>query len=109
MILKNVTRKTIITNDLKIANTLKTRLFGLLDSDNPRSLLLKTRFGIHTFGLNRSIDALIVDENNTVRVTKTISPNRILMYNPKYNAVVELPYGYIKKSKTQLGDKIIIS
>lgn len=108
MIVKNLTRKTIISNDLKIASSLLDRLLGLLNSQNPRSLLFNTRFGIHTFGLDKPIDVIVIDQRSKIRILKTIKPNSLFFYNPKYKTVIELSKGAIKKSKTQIGDKIAI-
>jgi len=58
--LKNLTKNTIIATDLKECVSFKDRNLGLLDQQNPRSLLFKTRFGIHTFGLSEPIDVLVL-------------------------------------------------
>lgn len=108
MIVKNITRNSIISKDLKVATSFFDRLLGLLNKNNPRSLLFKTRFGIHTFFLKSPIDILILNNKNTVISTNTIKPNQLFFYNPKYKTVIELPKGTIKKSKTQFGDKIAI-
>lgn len=104
MIVKNITRNTIITKDLIIAQSLRQRLFGLLDKNNPISLLFKTRFGIHTFGINHPIDVIVLGKNNQAVVLKSVNPNNILVYNPRFNLVLELPHKSIRKSKTKIGD-----
>lgn len=108
MIIKNLTRNTTITANLKIASSPWDRFFGLLDNRNPKSLLFRTRFGIHTFGIKNPIDVLVIDKNNEVKIINVIKPKRIFIYNPKYKKIIELPKGTIKKSKTQIGDKIAI-
>lgn len=109
MILKNLTRKTVITNDFKITLSLVNRLIGLLDKQNPRSLLFYTRFGIHTFFIKSPIDVLVLNSNDVVIKLNTVKPNRLFLYDPKYTTVIELPEGSIKKSRTHIGDKLIIS
>jgi len=106
MIVKNLTRKTIVTKDLKVAISIKDKSLGLLNPKNPRSLLIYTRFGIHTFFLKETIDVVIADKNLCVKSLKTLHPNSIFLYSPKYSAVIEIPSGTIKKSKTQIGDKL---
>ena len=106
MTLKNITRKTILTTDLKVIKTFKNRALGLLDPKNSRSLLIKTHFGIHTFLLRDKIDVVVLSDNFHVTNLKCVSPNRLYIYNPKNSSVVELPAGSIKKSKTQIGDKL---
>ncbi|KKR78312.1 MAG: hypothetical protein UU23_C0001G0076 [Candidatus Curtissbacteria bacterium GW2011_GWA1_40_9] len=108
MILYNLSQKTILTNNLKEAKSLPDKLLGLHKKTNPRSLLFKTRFGIHTFFLAKSIDVLVLNKKNKVSIAKTIQPNRIFIYNPCYSIVIELPAGTIRKSKIQKGDKLII-
>lgn len=108
MIVKNFTRSTIITKDLKIASSFLDRLFGLLNKNNPRSLLFNTRFGIHTFFLKKPIDILVTDKNYIVKLASAVKQNRLLFYNLKYNIVIELPENSIKISKTIVGDRIKI-
>lgn len=106
MILRNLTKGTVVSADLKLAEKFTDRLFGLLLKKNPRSLFLKTRFGIHTFFLKEKIDLIIVDNQNVVRKIKTVGPNRIFFYNMKFNKVIELPEGANSRSKTKEGDKL---
>lgn len=68
-------------------------------------MLLKTRFGIHTFGLKYPIDVLILNKQNyVVAMKEKLKTNRIFVWNIKYETVLELPYGVIKKSITRIGD-----
>ncbi len=109
MILKNASKKTILSEELKIAASIVDSLFGLLLKRN-KSLLLKTRFGIHTFGLSQNIDVLILDVNyKVVKIKKSLTPNKIFFWNPKYSLVIEIPEDIIKKSKTLLGDQLNIT
>lgn len=109
MILYNKTQGSTLCTDLKEATSLKDKSLGLLDKKNPRSLLFKTRFGIHTFFLKAPIDILILDAQNTVAVAKTIKPNRFFLYNPIHSTAIELQQGTISKSKTRAGDILKIS
>lgn len=106
MILKNISRKTILSEELKTAESLIDSLLGLLLKRNT-SLLFKTRFGIHTFGMHKNIDILILDADyKVVKIKKSLAPNKIFFWNPKYNFVIELSEGTIKKSKTLPGDQL---
>ncbi len=107
MILKNVSQKTVITSDLKIAESLFDRALGLLKQDNPRSLLFRTRWGIHTFLLKDSIDVIVLDSKKCVVIQITVKPNRFFFWNPKFDTIIELPSGTIKRSKTKIGDKLV--
>ena len=108
MVLYNQTKKTIITKDIKEAKSISDKLFGLLKKKNPRSLVFKTRFGIHTFFLKDPIDVLVLNPQNKVVNQKTVQPNTIFIYNPKYSTVIELPKGTIKNSNTKPGDNLEI-
>lgn len=99
-----------VIRDLKEAKTFTDRFLGLLRPSNPRSLLFKTRFGIHTFGLKESIDIVVLDDKyNVVKLGEFIKPNRLFFWNPKYNLVLELPKGTIAKSHTKIGDILNLS
>lgn len=70
-------------------------------------MLLKTRFGIHTFGMSYPIDVLILNSDNKVVVMKNnLVPNRIFLWYIMYFNVVELPSGTNVHSKTQLNDQL---
>lgn len=109
MILKNLTGKTILSNNLKEAKSFIDVSMGLLKKANPRSLLFKTRFGIHTFFLKKPIDVIILNSNKRiVKLKSSLKQNRIFLYNIKYFLVIELPEGVIKKSKTNINDQLEI-
>ncbi|MCL5411319.1 MAG: DUF192 domain-containing protein [Patescibacteria group bacterium] len=89
------------------AKSFKEKVIGLLRETVPTPLLIKTRFGIHTFGMKFSIDILILDQSNRVASLKeNLSPNRIFLWNPCYNLVVELPSGTIKGKKIKTSDQV---
>lgn len=106
MVLNNFSQKTILSYECKIATSLPDLLFGLLIKRN-HTLLLKTRFGIHTIGLSKSIDVIVLNSAwKVVKFRKNLPPNRIFFWNPVFNLVIELPGGSIEKSNTKLGDQI---
>mgnify|MGYP003394849270 CR=1 FL=1 len=106
MVLKNLTRGTILAKDLQCLESFWEKSWGLLNKNNSCSLYFQTRFGIHTFGLKKPIDVLILNNDFIVVALATITPNRIFFWNPKYSKIIELPFGSIKKSKTKLGNDI---
>lgn len=84
-------------------------LVGLLGKKKPQPILLKTRFGIHTFGMQFAIDVIILSKNSTIAEFKTnLKPNRLFFWNPEHNTVLELPKGFIKKKKLQKQQKITL-
>lgn len=85
----------------------RNKLLGLIGAKKPYSIFFQTRFGIHTFGLKFPIDVLILDKNNkVVKLRQNLKQNRIFVWNPKYNNVIELPVGTIEKKKIKIGNKI---
>jgi uncharacterized membrane protein (UPF0127 family) len=86
---------------------LRVTTFGLMGKAKAYPIYFKTRFGIHTFFLKFPIDVVILDkEKRSVKLVENLSPNHFLFWNLKYNHVVELPQGTIKRKKIKLGDKI---
>ena len=103
--IKNVTKNTLISQNHDIANKFLDKAIGLLKQKSHPSLVIKTRFGIHTIGMKNSIDIIVLDrKNNVVGLRENLSPQRIFIWNPKFDTVLEMPSGIIKKSNTCLGD-----
>lgn len=85
------------------------KIKGLINSQSARPVLIRTRFGIHTFGLKFNIDILVLDnENAVVKLIEGIKPNRIFIWNPFFDKVIELSAGTIKKNKIKLGTQLVI-
>ena len=105
----NKSRNTLLSNDAKVISSFIGKLLGLLNPKNPRSLILQTRFGIHTFGLKQEIDILILDKDSkVVKIKHNLKPNRLFFWNPKYDCVIELPIGTLGRAKVRLGNEIIV-
>lgn len=101
----NMNTKQVLATNAKFATSISDQIFGLLNKNNPRALVFRTRFGIHTFGLQQPIDVLVLDQNNkVVKIKQSLKPNKIFLWNPKYNIVVELPAN--KTLKTAIGNKL---
>ncbi|OIP57911.1 MAG: hypothetical protein COX79_02850 [Candidatus Levybacteria bacterium CG_4_10_14_0_2_um_filter_36_16] len=106
----NSLKKTAIAKEYKVASSLKDKTFGLLIKKNPRAMLFKTRFGIHTFFMKEAIDVVVLNNKNYVSaVKKELVPNKIYFWNPKFNTILELPFGSLERSKTEVGDRISFS
>lgn len=109
MILQNKTKRTRLTEDLIPAHQLK-KIRGLMGVQKPQALLLKTHFGIHTFFLKFPIDVIVLGkEYKVVKVKQNLKPWSVYIWNPKYGTVIELPEKTIKSSKTELGDRLIVT
>lgn len=58
--------------------------------------------------MRNPIDVLILDDkNHVVKIKENLKPNRILLWNPKFDQVVELPEGSVKKFNIELRSKIL--
>jgi uncharacterized protein len=82
---------------------------GLLNKDKAFLLLLKTRFGIHTFAMKFPIDVLVIDKDDrVVKLVKNLKPNKIFVWPLRFDTVIELPAGEIEKKKIKIGEKVKI-
>jgi uncharacterized protein len=106
----NKTQNKTLAEKIIIPKTFLDQSLGLIKYKTPVAMLLKTRYGIHTIGMKYTIDVLILDKQNRVVVTKVnLKPNRIFVWNLKYETVLELPHGTINKTKTLINDHIDLS
>lgn len=82
----------------------------MIREEKPRRLLIKTRFGIHTFGVKYPIDVVVLDGGFSVKtIKKSLPPNRMYFWNPSYNQILELPEGEVKKLGIKEGQKLALS
>lgn len=99
----NKTKNTFILKNFSTLKGVK-KLIGLMGKEKSEIVIFKTRFGIHTFFLKFPIDLVIVSKNKkVVFIKQSLKPNRIVFWNFRYNTVIELPEGFIKKSGINIG------
>lgn len=104
----NKTRKTIISGTFSQKGSLG-KIKGLLGKKTPQAIVFNTRFGIHTFFLKFPIDIIILDKNKKVSaLKKRLKPNRVFFWNIKFDTVIELTNGSVEKSRTEIGDTILL-
>lgn len=105
MIIKNITKQTILSKNITFLTTEKEKLKGLIGEKIPKAVIFQTRFGIHTFFMKFPIDILVLDKNRRIAVIKqSLKPNRIFLWNPLFSTVIELPIGTVKETNTHRGD-----
>lgn len=90
------------------AKTFWQKTIGLIGKNTLQPLFLQTHWGIHTFGMRQSLDIIIFRKNTVVVFKENLKPNRIYLWNPKYQDVLELPPGSIQKLHIQKGTIISI-
>ncbi len=105
MIVINTNRRTLLGEDIPVAQTFNDKANGLLGKEKPASLFFKTRWGIQTFGMKFPIDCVILDNKLTVRtIRENLKPGRFFFWWPGYKNVLELPAGTVSNTRTQIGD-----
>ena len=83
---------------------------GLIGKKTVYPVYFTTRFGIHTFGMLKAIDVLVLDsQDRVVRLKENIYPNRLFFWPPVYSRIIELPAGWIRLNKVVIGTTINIS
>ena len=113
MIVSNLTRQSVVANKVFLAKGFFNRLKGLIGTPPLRTgegLLLPRAMGIHTFGINYPIDVVYLDKNSqVVALSEDLKPNSFGPVKFSSCAVLEFAVGTIRKSKTQLGDQLVIN
>lgn len=95
--------------DVREAKSLKERVVGLIGKPEAHGILLRTRFGIHTFGLRYPIDVVVLNhKNEIVKVKNSLKPHKFFFWSPEYTKVLELPAGSIEKNGLKLGTVVKI-
>ena len=111
MLIKNSTKKTIISKNAKIRKNIFPISLGLMFSREKKSLIFVFKkekiVPLHMFFVFYSIDVLFLNKNNiVVEIKENFKP--FSFYNPKNKAkyIIEMPKNIVKETKTELGDKI---
>lgn len=109
MRLFNQTKKITISENLTMLETIRDKTKGLLGKKDAEAIMFQTRFGIHTFFMHFPLDVLILDQaKKVVKIKENLKPNRLFFWPPKYETVIELPAGTIKKTNTELNDTFLL-
>jgi uncharacterized membrane protein (UPF0127 family) len=113
MVVKNLSRSTLLAENCITALTFFARFKGLqLKKDLPKGngLLITPCNSIHMFFMRFPIDAVFIDENNTVLyIENSIKPWCISRIIRKSRSVLELPAGTAHSTGTVPGDKLAFS
>jgi uncharacterized protein len=108
----NKTRETFLAFKVKVADSVFGRLKGLLGkrSLEPDSgVWIVPANAIHTIGMLFTFDLVLVDKNfRVVGLRELVRPFRITMPERKAESVLEVPAHTIFRSRTQIGDQLLI-
>ena len=104
----NKSKGTLIAEKVEIADTIISRLIGLLNRTSlpaTEALIITQCRSIHMFFMKFPIDVLFVDKRNVViGVVQDIQPFRLSPYFFKSCSAIELSSGTAAKTKTGVGD-----
>ena len=105
--LVNQTKRTVVAENLRIADTFFNRLRGLLGTSvlpAGEALLIRPCNNIHMFGMKYSIDVAFVDDTDHVlKTVEALRPGRFACCS-EARYVVEMPCGTLLATGTAMGD-----
>src|SRR6476661_6175336 len=108
----NKTRETFLAFKVKVADSILGRLVGLLGrrSLQPDSgVWIVPSNAIHTIGMLFSFDLVLIDKNfKVVGLRELVRPFRVTWPERHAESVLELPAHTIFRSRTQVGDQLLI-
>ncbi|MBI2653433.1 DUF192 domain-containing protein [Candidatus Woesearchaeota archaeon] len=112
MIVKNLTKKTAMGKNAKLVDGVISQSIGLMFSKKQNKDLIfkfskEKTISLHMFFVFYPIDVLFLDKNKIV-VDKKENFKPFAFYKSKEKAMyaIELPDGTIKKTKTEIGDRV---
>ncbi len=109
MIIRNLTKGTIIASEAFGAGTSQERRTGLLKHQSlpqGQGLWIVPTEAVHTFGMKFSIDLLFLDRRKKVlKIRQDMGRRRIAICLRAYS-VLELPAGTIQSTGTSVGDQL---
>jgi uncharacterized protein len=108
----NKTKETFLAFRVNIADSVAGRLIGLLGRRalKPDSgVWIYPANAIHTIGMLFSFDVVMIDKNfKVVSVKEMVKPFRVILPKLRAESVIELPAHTIFRSRTEIGDELVI-
>jgi uncharacterized protein len=108
----NQTRESFLSLDVTAADTIFSRLKGLIGRLKLRSdegIWVVPSRGVHTLGLLFPLDLIYLDENyRVIHLVEYFPSFRIAPLKTQAESVLELPTHTIYSSQTQPGDQLVI-
>ena len=108
----NKTKETFLAFRVKVADSVLGRLVGLLGrrSLEPDSgVWIVPANAVHTIGMLFTFDLILIDKNfKVVGLRELVRPFKITKPNFRAESVLELPAHTIFRSRTQIGDQLLI-
>lgn len=111
--LYNETKKVLVVDDLKIANSFKERLLGLMFKSKmhkSEGLLILGCNSIHTCFMRFAIDVVFMDmDHRVICIKEKIKPWRKSGFIRRAYMTLELPEGTVRRKNISVGDILILS
>ena len=108
----NKTKETFLAFRVKVADSVMSRLIGLLGRSSlaPDSgIWIVPANSIHTIGMRFTFDVVMIDKDfRVVGLREMVRPFSIVPPNFRAESVIELPLHTIFKSRTAIGDELVI-
>ncbi len=108
----NKSKETFLSFRVKVADTFSSRLIGLLGKRTLKpdsGVWIVPANSIHTVGMLFSFDMIMIDKDfRVVNLKEMVRPFRIVLPKLRAESVIELPPHTIFRSRTEVGDQLII-
>jgi uncharacterized membrane protein (UPF0127 family) len=95
-----------------VADSISTRLVGLLGKRSLKQdsgVWIVPANSIHTMGMLFSFDLIMIDKDfRVVSVMEMVRPFRVVLPKRRAESVLELPRHTIFRSRTEIGDQLLI-
>ena len=113
MTIFNLSRSTQIADKAVLAQTMFSRMRGLLAKDTfcaGEALILQPADSIHTFFMRFPIDVIFLDDQGKVlKIKENLAPFRLCLAPRRAAKVIELPANTIQNTSTRVDDLLRIS
>ncbi len=109
MVIRNLTKNTVVADRAILANTSATRRTGLLKHESLQDgegLLIVPCEGVHTFGMKFPIDVIYLSKQRVVLKIRPEMPKRRISFCLRAHSVLELPAGMAARTGTVVGDQL---
>jgi len=108
----NQTRETFLSFRVKVADSIVSRLIGLLGKKSlspDGGVWIVPANSVHTIGMLFPFDLVLIDkEFKVLGIRELVRPFKITRPNFRAESVLELPAHTIFKSRTEVGDQLVI-
>lgn len=108
----NETKGTFLAFRVRVADSVLGRLIGLLGKRSLKpdgGVWIVPANSIHTIGMLFSFDVVMIDKDfRVVSTTEMVKPFRLILPKRRAESVIELPAHAIFRSRTEVGDQLLI-